>query len=43
MNRQNIRASGTPPNIPTDGQTTENFFSERNYALFSQIRYLLIS
>ncbi len=26
MNRQNIRAHGTPPNIPTDGQTTEHFF-----------------
>ncbi len=26
MNRQNIRARGTPPNIPTDSQTTEHFF-----------------
>jgi hypothetical protein len=26
MNRQNIRACGTPPNIPTEGQMTEIFF-----------------
>jgi hypothetical protein len=26
MNRQNIRARGTPPTIPTDGQMTEHFF-----------------
>ncbi len=33
MNRWNIRARGTPPTIPTDGQTTEPlFFSRRYYA-----------
>ncbi len=26
INRQNIRARGTPPNIPTDGQMTEHIF-----------------
>ncbi len=34
---------GTPPNIPTEGQTNEHFFSKRNYALFFQNCYLLIS
>ncbi len=41
MNRQNIRACGTPPNIPTDCQMTEHFFSERNYELFLRNCYLL--
>jgi hypothetical protein len=40
MNRQNIRARGTPPTIPTDGQTTEPSFSGRNYAPAKQL-YLI--
>ncbi len=43
INRQNIRACGTPPNIPTEARRLSMFFSERNYALFLRNRYLLVS
>ena len=37
MNRRNIRARGTPPNIPTDGQTTEHFFPDVIMHYFREI------
>ncbi len=37
MNRRNIRACGTPPNIPTDGQTTEHFFWTYLCIIFAEL------